>query len=81
MSCVEIKFLNHPLKHFETGILLLSVFLLNFVFLKGFENEILRSNAGGTIYSHVNSDWAVKLKYIIILLLLYHCLFNLYILL
>lgn len=53
---------------------------MNIDFLKALENEILRSKpAGGTIYSLVNSDWTVRLKYVTDLV--YHQLFNLYILL
>lgn len=53
---------------------------MNIKFLKDLENEILRSvNTRGSVYSPVNSDWTISLNYIT--KLVYHNLFNLYILL
>lgn len=72
---MNVKFSNSPSNF-------LLIFLFNICilcFLKGLENEILRSNAGGTIYSLFNSDWTVRLKYVTNSV--YHRLFNLYILL
>ena len=72
MSVNLLIFPSNFLRIFLFVILILS-------FLKVLENEILRSYAGGTVYSLFNSDWTVRLKYVTNLV--YHQLFNLYILL
>lgn len=82
MDHANNKFLDLPifkLHAVQLTLFVLLVFKFLFRVLVGLENEILRSNAGGTVYSLFNSDWTVQFKYVTCSL--YHKIFNLYILL